>query len=285
MKKLISTLLAAIIIASLCSFAPISHAQSDASVKQTKRISELRKQELAHRAKVQKQIADLRRQGKTDEADMRQKALKRRTEAMTQILLDPQNNTNDPASIDRLMQKARNLQKTSDQEFKNIDRIRYMAADQQRKIEQLRKQGKNKESDQLSAQSRDLFDRMDPQNTSSVNSGMQQLRRVEQGNELEQFQVTKVLTLEGQKQPKYFGGKEAPLIEFVLDIINFAMRLIGSFAFAVMVAGGAIMMISAGNDQLRDQGKSMVIYSVVGVIFAFSAFILTATVQAILTGS
>jgi len=106
----------------------------------------------------------------------------------------------------------------------------------------------------------------------------------------EEFKVSEILVLPGQKKPKFLEkidkeDSQAPIITAIIYIVDFAIKIIGSFAFLVMVAGGIVMLSSGGNDQQAEQGKNMMIYSVVGLIVAFSSFIISAFVQSLITGT
>lgn len=102
--------------------------------------------------------------------------------------------------------------------------------------------------------------------------------------ERETFKVTDILLVGDQKKPKFFEKAESqgisPILAAILEVINFAIFIIGSFAFLMMVAGGFLMMTTINSDR-NEQGKNMFIYSIVGVVIAFSSFIIITFIQSL----
>ncbi len=129
------------------------------------------------------------------------------------------------------------------------------------------------------------------QNPSINDAPLEERKNDEKGTEL--FEVRGILQtgkdIENTKNPKFFQQAKDqgiwPIMAFILGVINFAMTIIGSLAFLIMVAGSVVMMTSAGNDQRNEQGKNMLTYSIIGLIVAFSAFIITTFVQSLVTGT
>jgi hypothetical protein len=59
-----------------------------------------------------------------------------------------------------------------------------------------------------------------------------------------------------------------------IRILKFAFGIAGSLAFAAFIYGGLMMIISFGNADKIEQGKSALVAAVVGLAIAFSAYVL-----------
>lgn len=77
--------------------------------------------------------------------------------------------------------------------------------------------------------------------------------------------------------PNLKGGA----IYFIIKLIELLTKIIGSFALLVFIAGGLVMMISHGNAQLQTKGKQMILYSLLGIVVAFSSLIIVTFVQSL----
>jgi hypothetical protein len=106
---------------------------------------------------------------------------------------------------------------------------------------------------------------------------------------LETFSVTQVLKLPGQTAPKFLetvksGPNNSPIIGIFFWLITFLMRIIGSIAVLISVAGGFVIMVSSGNDQRVEQGKNMIKFSLIGIAVAMSSFIIASFIQSLVVG-
>ncbi len=77
--------------------------------------------------------------------------------------------------------------------------------------------------------------------------------------------------------PNLKGGA----IYFIIKFIELLTKIISSFALLVFIAGGLVMMISHGNAQLQTKGKQMILYSLLGIVVAFSSLIIVTFVQSL----
>ncbi|MFA5360285.1 MAG: hypothetical protein WC349_05045 [Patescibacteria group bacterium] len=57
-------------------------------------------------------------------------------------------------------------------------------------------------------------------------------------------------------------------------VINSIMGIIGSLALVMFIYGGAIWMLSAGNQEQVTKGKNILIWAAVGIVIIFSAYAL-----------
>jgi len=57
-------------------------------------------------------------------------------------------------------------------------------------------------------------------------------------------------------------------------VINSVMGVIGSLALAMFIYGGAVWMLSGGNQEQVTKGKNILIWAAVGIVIIFSAYAL-----------
>jgi hypothetical protein len=67
-------------------------------------------------------------------------------------------------------------------------------------------------------------------------------------------------------------------------IVELLASVIGSLTVLVMSYGGLLMMLSMGDEGRYTKGKSLVRYSVIGLVFALSAYVLVLGVELIIQG-
>jgi hypothetical protein len=108
----------------------------------------------------------------------------------------------------------------------------------------------------------------------------------------ESFDVGTILTTSDQDQG-YFtastnegtaGGDQdltPPIIAFILDIINFITRIIGSIAMILIIVGGLMMIVSQGDENLLQKGKGVVTAAVIGLVITMFSFIIIKFFQSI----
>ena len=88
----------------------------------------------------------------------------------------------------------------------------------------------------------------------------------------------------GKKQnAKYLEKSEAegmsPIVAFILEVTEMATMVIGSVALLVLIGAGIMMIVNIGNEQSVTHAKSMFLYSILGLVFAFSAYFIIVFVQ------
>ncbi len=96
------------------------------------------------------------------------------------------------------------------------------------------------------------------------------------------FNVGEWLKLDGQPQT-YFNEEKnnAPIVEFIIRILEFATKIIGSIAILLLIITGFMFMFSQGNQQGLDKAKEMIKYVIIGLLITFLSYIITIFVQSL----
>ena len=97
------------------------------------------------------------------------------------------------------------------------------------------------------------------------------------------FNVNDILSLDGGQQENNFfqDNGNAPIVNFILSVIDFAVRVIGSIAVLLFIIAGFRLMLAQGNQQQIDSAKEMIKYASFGLIATFLSYTLIITIQAI----
>jgi hypothetical protein len=64
------------------------------------------------------------------------------------------------------------------------------------------------------------------------------------------------------------------LSAILTNVLNFLLGIVGIIAMIMLVIGSLMYLSAAGDEERIDTGKSIVKYSIIGIIIAFSALIL-----------
>ena len=76
--------------------------------------------------------------------------------------------------------------------------------------------------------------------------------------------------------------KQVDSIEWLIwNIARFMTKTISAFAILWIIIGGFMVTISGSNEDLTKQGKSTILYSILGLVFTLWAYVLVSLVQAI----
>lgn len=86
-----------------------------------------------------------------------------------------------------------------------------------------------------------------------------------------------------QIQSYFTDTENTPIFSFILSIINFAIKMIGSIAVLIVIIGGFILVLSRGNDSMIEKGKDTIKYAIIGLAISFMSYIIVMFVQAIFT--
>ena len=71
------------------------------------------------------------------------------------------------------------------------------------------------------------------------------------------------------------GNQKSDDIPVLLGkIINYAMGIIGSLALVMFIYGGAVWMLSRGNQEQVSKGKNIIIWATLGLAIIFTAYAL-----------
>lgn len=90
---------------------------------------------------------------------------------------------------------------------------------------------------------------------------------------------------EGKTDKQTFGyfrectDKGGPISCFILTVINYATKIIGSLAVLLLIISGFMIMVAQGNQQKLDEAKDITKYAVIGLMITFLAYIITIFVQ------
>jgi len=87
--------------------------------------------------------------------------------------------------------------------------------------------------------------------------------------------VKKILSITGQSHFKDAG-------DFLNSVIDLLIKMVGVVALAFLLFGGFRLVVSAGSDNETQKAKSMIQYSIVGLVMALLAYLIVAGVQGIL---
>lgn len=99
------------------------------------------------------------------------------------------------------------------------------------------------------------------------------------------FNVTESLSLDKEDQPQSYFQEDAegnaPIVQVILRIIEFATRLVGSIAVILLIVSGLQMILSQGNQQKLDDAKEVLKYAIIGLVVTFLSFVLVVFVQSL----
>jgi len=81
-------------------------------------------------------------------------------------------------------------------------------------------------------------------------------------------------------------GKDNPTPQVLLGkIINYSLGLIGSLALVMFIYGGAVWMLSGGNQEQVAKGKNTLIWAAIGIVVIFTAYALVKFVLTAMTAA
>lgn len=81
----------------------------------------------------------------------------------------------------------------------------------------------------------------------------------------------------------YFKIAEAkgisPVAQVIVNVIDLLAKLIGSIALLIFIAGAVLTIVSEGQEDRMQKGKQAMIYSLIGIVIALSAYVIATFVQ------
>lgn len=97
------------------------------------------------------------------------------------------------------------------------------------------------------------------------------------------FDVSQILNLDNNAQGQsYFDkGGNPPIIELILNVIEYATLIIGSIAMVILIIAGFQLMIAQGNQQKIDEGKDTLKYAIIGLVITFLSYVIVIFVQSL----
>ncbi|MDP2708784.1 MAG: pilin [bacterium] len=88
------------------------------------------------------------------------------------------------------------------------------------------------------------------------------------------------------KLPNPLGTPADTSITLLLGkIINSVMGVIGSLALAMFIYGGAVWMLSGGNQERVAKGKNILIWAAMGLVVIFTSYALVKFILTTITGT
>lgn len=70
----------------------------------------------------------------------------------------------------------------------------------------------------------------------------------------------------GLDAAKDVGGLKGDLVGMIANVIEYALGLVGVLALAMIVYGGFLYVTAAGDEKQITKGKTVLIYSIIGII-------------------
>ncbi len=95
------------------------------------------------------------------------------------------------------------------------------------------------------------------------------------------FNVNKILTLDNETPDYFEDANRSPILSFIIRVINFFTRIIGSISIIIMIIGGFMFMFAQGNQQKVDEAKEIIKYAVIGLIVTFMSYIIVIFIQSL----
>lgn len=92
------------------------------------------------------------------------------------------------------------------------------------------------------------------------------------------IESNKILSIEGQEN----STNPLDSATFMDKMIDLLAKMVGLIAFVLLVVGGFRLVAAAGNDNEIQKAKTMIIYSIIGLVVVLLAYIIVATVQGLL---
>lgn len=69
-------------------------------------------------------------------------------------------------------------------------------------------------------------------------------------------------------------GTSLSLLQIATNVLNFLLTVIGILAIIMLVIGGMMYLLAAGDEDRIDKGKKIVKYSIIGIIIALGSMVL-----------
>ncbi|MBT4917440.1 hypothetical protein HN709_01475 [Candidatus Peregrinibacteria bacterium] len=93
------------------------------------------------------------------------------------------------------------------------------------------------------------------------------------------FDVGDVLSVGGPDSTYFTDKNNAPIVSFILRVIEFATNIMGSIAVIILIVAGFMFMFAQGNQQQLDEAKEVVKYAFIGLALTFFSYIITVFLQ------
>jgi type IV secretory pathway VirB2 component (pilin) len=92
-----------------------------------------------------------------------------------------------------------------------------------------------------------------------------------------------ILSLDDDEQENNFFQNKSypPIVNLVLSVIDFFVKVMGSIAVIMMIVAGFLLIFSQGDQQRIDSGKEIVKYAIIGLVITFLSYTIVVTIQSI----
>jgi hypothetical protein len=99
---------------------------------------------------------------------------------------------------------------------------------------------------------------------------------------MDKFDVSNYLKIEGGQTYLESDAKQKGAVgELIIKLIKLLTTTIGSFALLIVIAGGIVIMVSHGNQNMQTKGKEMIKFAILGLVVAFMSLIIVTFVQSL----
>lgn len=98
------------------------------------------------------------------------------------------------------------------------------------------------------------------------------------------FNVKKILTTDPANPPSYFkdtGSSANPIVSFILNIMNYALGIVGTIAMLALMGAGIMFMLAQGNQQKLDAAKEIFKFTVIALIIILLSYVIVIFIQSL----
>lgn len=71
----------------------------------------------------------------------------------------------------------------------------------------------------------------------------------------------------------------SPVAQVIVNVIDLLAKLIGSIALLIFITGAVLTIVSEGQEDRMQKGKQAMVYSLIGIVIALSAYVIATFVQ------
>lgn len=98
------------------------------------------------------------------------------------------------------------------------------------------------------------------------------------------FNVKKILTTDPNSPPSFFKDTTSnanPIVSFILNIMNYALAIVGTIAMLALMGAGIMMMLAQGQQQKLDAAKEIFKFTVMALIIIFLSYTIVIFIQSL----
>lgn len=86
-----------------------------------------------------------------------------------------------------------------------------------------------------------------------------------------------------QAQSYFKDPKKNPTVEFLVKVLELAIKIAGTLAVLLLIGTGLTMVMSQGSQDILEKAKQMFLYEIIGLIVIFLSYVAITFVQSIFT--